>query len=47
MVLGKLVFRGREKFFYMEKTKKKKLAMRKPKKKKSWRGGLRKNLFIF
>ena len=42
---GKACFRGREKFFIWRKQKKK-LAMRKPKK-KSWRGGLRKNLFIF
>lgn len=51
MVLGKLVFRGERKnfFLYGENKKKKKLAMRKPKKKKirSWRGGLCKNLFYF
>ena len=46
MVLGKLVFVGREKNFIWRKQKKK-LAMRKPKKKKELEGGLRKNLFIF
>ena len=40
MVLGKLVFRGREKkIFYMEKTKKE-ISYEKAEKKKSWRGWL-------
>lgn len=50
MVLGKLVFRGeRKKFFlYGENKKKKEISYEKAeKKKKSWRGGLRKNLFYF
>lgn len=51
MVLGKLVFRGeRKKFFlYGENKKKKEISYEKAEKKKrrSWRGGLRKNLFYF
>ena len=46
MVLGKLVFVGREKFFIWK--KKKEISYEKAeKKKKELEGGLRKNLFYF